>query len=82
MLFEIDALQDDSILLKNSGYGELAWTIALVHRAAQVFAIETDEDKHLIASHTSYIPSNLHFVNSEMDMPECDCVIDTQTFLK
>ena len=79
---EIDALSSQSILVKNSGIGELAWTIALVHRDAQVYAIETDEDKHLIASHTSYIPSNLHFVNSETDVPECDCVIDTQTFLK
>jgi 1-acyl-sn-glycerol-3-phosphate acyltransferase len=79
---EIDALNGQSILVKNSGIGELAWTIALVHRDMQVYAIETDEDKHLIASHTSYIPGNLHFVNSETDVPECDCVIDTQTFLK
>ena len=79
---EIDALSSQSILVKNSGIGKLAWTIALVHRDAQVYAIETDEDKHLIASHTSYIPSNLYFVNSETDVPECDCVIDTQTFLK
>ena len=79
---EIDAMEGQNILVKNSGIGELAWTIALVHRDAQVYAIETDEDKHLIASHTSYIPSNLHFVNSETDVPECDCVIDPQTFLK
>ena len=79
---EIDALTNQNILVKNSGIGELAWTIALVHRDAQVYAVETDEDKHLIASHTSYIPDNLHFVNSETDVPECDCVIDTQTFLK
>ena len=79
---EIDVLFYQSILVKNSGIGELAWTIALVHRDAQVYAIETDEDKHLIASHTSYIPDNLHFVNSETDVPECDYVIDTQTFLK
>ena len=79
---EIDTLTSQSILVKNSGLGELAWTIALVHRDAQVYAVEADEDKHLIASHTSYIPDNLHFVNSETDVPEYDCVIDTQTFLK
>ena len=79
---EINALNGQSILVKNSGIGELAWTIALVHRDMQVYAMEADEDKHLIASHTSYIPDNLHFVNNETDVPKCDCVIDTQTFLK
>ena len=79
---EIDAMEGQSILVKNSGIGELAWTIALVHRDMQVYAMEADEDKHLIASHTSYIPDNLHFVSNETDVPECDCVIDTLTFLK
>ena len=79
---EIDAMEGHRILVKNSGIGELAWTIALVHRDMQVYAVEADEDKHLIASHTSYIPSNLHFVNNERDVPECDYVIDFQTFLK
>ena len=79
---EIDALKSKDIVLKNSGIGELAWTLALVHRDAQVYAVECDEDKHLIASHTSYIPENLHFVNNEADLPECDYIIDTQTFLK
>ena len=77
---EIDALTSRSILVKNSSIGELAWTIALVHRNMQIYAVEADEDKHLIASHTSYIPDNLHFVNNETDVPEYDCVIDTQTF--
>ena len=79
---EIDAMEGQNILVKNSGIGELAWTIALVHRDMQVYAMETDEDKHLIASHTSYIPDNLHFVSNETDVPECDCVIDAKTFLK
>ena len=79
---EIDALQHNSILLRNSGYGELAWTLALVHRDTQVYAVEADEDKHLIASHTSYIPDNLHFVLEGQALPECEQVIDTQTFLK
>ena len=79
---EIDAMEGHSIWVKNSGIGELAWTIALVHRDIQVYAMEADEDKHLIASHTSYIPDNLHFVSNETDVPECDCVIDAKTFLK
>ena len=79
---EIDAMEGQNILVKNSGIGELAWTIALVHRDIQVYAMEADEDKHLIASHTSYIPDNLHFVSNETDVPECDCVIDAKTFLK
>ena len=79
---KIDALNSDGILVKHSGLGELAWTIALVHRDSQIYAFEPDEDKFLIASHTSYIPDNLHFVNSESDLPKCDYVIDTQIFLR
>ena len=79
---EINALEGQSILVKNSGIGELAWTIALVHRDIQVYAEEADEDKHLIASHTSYIPDNLHFVLDEQELPTCEQTIDTQTFLK
>jgi len=79
---EIDALNCQSILLKNSGIGELAWTIALVHRDTQVYAMEADEDKYLIASHTSYIPDNLHFIPDGQELPNCEHVMDTQLFLK
>ena len=79
---EIDALQGESIMVKNSGYGELAWTLALVHRDKQIFAVETDEDQFLLASHTSYIPENLHFVRDEGEIPSCNQVIDTQEFLR
>ena len=79
---EIDAMNYQSILLTNSGLGELAWTIALVHRDTQVYAVEADEDKYLIASHTSYIPDNLHFLSSEQELPNCEYSIDTQMFLK
>ena len=79
---DIDALKQQSILVQNSGIGELAWTIALVHRDTQVYAVEADEDKHLIASHTSYIPNNLHFLSSEQELPNCEYSIDTQLFLK
>ena len=79
---EIDALNHDSILMKNSGLGELAWTLALVHRDTQVYAVEADEDRHLLASHCSYIPENLHFVLDGQELPNCEYCIDTQTFLK
>lgn len=61
----INSLKDKEITISGSGYGELAWTIALVHRDTQVYAHEADEDKFLIASHCSYIPSNLHFIKDE-----------------
>jgi len=78
----IDALQGESILLKNSGYGEFAWTMALVHRDKQIYAIESDEDQFLLASHTSYIPENLHFARNEAEVPACNLIIDTQEFMK
>ena len=78
---EIDAWNYESILVKNSGLGELAWTIALVHKDTQVFAVETDEDKYLIASNCSYIPDNLHFVRDEAEVPNCDFTMDKQNFL-
>ena len=50
--------------------------------AAELLAMEGDEDKHLIASHTSYIPDNLHFVLEGQTVPGCEQTIDAQTFLK
>ena len=79
---EIDAMHYQSIAVKNSGLGELAWTLALVHRDTPVFAFEADEDKYLIATHCSYIPDNLHFVRQESELPPCDYLIDNQIFLK
>ena len=79
---EIDALQHESILLNNSGYGELAWTMALVHRTMQVYAMEPDEDKYLVAAHTSNIPENLHFLRDGEAVPQCENSMDCQAFLK
>ena len=79
---EINSLNYNSIAITNSGFGELAWTIALVHRDTQVYAFEADEDKHLIASHCSYIPSNLHFVKDDKILTTYDYLIDNQLFLK
>ena len=79
---EIDAMNTKSLLIQNSGYGELAWTVALVHRDAQIYAVEADEDKFLLASHCSYIPENLHFLQQGDAVPQCEYVIETQEFLK
>lgn len=79
---EINSLNYNSIAITNSGLGELAWTIALVHRDTQIYAFEADEDKYLIASHCSYIPNNLHFVKDDKVLTIYDYLIDNQLFLK
>ena len=78
----IKSLNFNSIAITNSGYGELAWTIALVHRNTQIYAFEADEDKHLIASHCSYIPDNLHFINDDRILTKYDYLIDNQSFTR
>jgi len=79
---EIDALDCSSLVINNSGYGVLAWIVALVHRNTQVYAIEADEDKHLVASHCSYIPNNLHFMHNGETLPDCEHIIDCQSFIR
>ena len=79
---EINSLNHNSIAITNSGFGELAWTIAMVHRNTQIYAFEADEDKYLIASHCSYIPSNLHFVKDDKILTSYDYLIDNQSFLR
>ena len=55
-------MDQKTITIQDTGYGELAWTIALVHRDAQVYAVQKDEDRYLLASHCRSIPENLHFI--------------------
>ena len=78
---EINAFNYNSLAITHSGFGELAWTIALVHRDTQIYAFEADEDKYLIASHCSYIPNNLHFVKDDKVLTTYDYIIDNQSFL-
>ena len=78
---EINAFNYNSLAITHSGFGELAWTIALVHRNTQIYAFEADEDKYLIASHCSYIPNNLHFVKDDKVLTTYDYIIDNQSFL-
>lgn len=79
---EIDAFKEKSITVLNSGIGELAWTMALVHRDAEIYAVENDKDQYLIASHSSYIPDNLHFFQRSDNVPSTEITIDSQVFLK
>ena len=79
---DINSLDYNSIVITNSGFGELAWTIALAHRDTHVYGFEADIDKYLIASHCSYIPENLHFVNDGEVLTKYDYSIDSQSFLK
>lgn len=79
---EINALRYNSIAITNSGFGELAWTVALAHRDIQIYAFEADHDKFLIASHCGYIPENLHFVNDSKVLTKYDYLIDNQLFLR
>ena len=79
---EINALNYSTIAITNSGYGELAWTIALVHRESQIYAFEADDDMYLIASHCSYIPENLHFVKDDKILTKYDYLIDNQLYIR
>lgn len=79
---KINSLNYNNITIINSGYGELAWTIALVHRNTQVYAFEADEDKFSIASNCSNIPENLHFIKDDKVLTKYDYLIDNQLFIK
>ena len=67
---------EKDVIIMNSGYGEFALMLALCHPEKNVFAIESDEDKYLVAKHsseqiaknlihlhasdTNYMTSNMH----------------------
>jgi 1-acyl-sn-glycerol-3-phosphate acyltransferase len=56
----------------NSGQGEIAWLMALVHHDIEVHAYESDNDKHLIASHCTDTPKNLHFhLSTGNELTDC-----------
>lgn len=56
---------DKTIVIPDSGQGEIAWIAALTHPDHEVYAYEPDEDLHAIAINTYGIPSNLHFINQQ-----------------
>lgn len=76
-----------SVWVTNSGQGEVAWLLALVHKEIKVYAFEQDTDLHLLASHTTGIPSNLYFICRAGDehpenYPAPDVVIDAASLTR
>lgn len=59
----IDALDGESMEIRDAGCGVEALLIALRHPQMQITAYEADEDKYLTASRCAVIPTNLHYIN-------------------
>jgi 1-acyl-sn-glycerol-3-phosphate acyltransferase len=51
---------DGRILVVNSGYGEFAFLLALVHRQCRVTTVERDDDRVALARACAGLPPNLH----------------------
>ena len=59
---EIDALQGESLEIREAGCGVYALLVALTHPLMQVTAYEKDEEKYLTAVRCQDVPDNLHYV--------------------
>ena len=57
----IDALEGESLEIRNAGCGVEALLIALTHPEMKVTAQEADEEKHLTATLCSVRPTNLYY---------------------
>lgn len=66
--------------LTNIGRGEAAWLFALSNPTVRFYASEADESLFQIASNTSFIPNNLHFISGGEE-PATDCTIDIKDLL-
>ena len=55
----IKALDENTIIIENNGYGVYSFLYALVNKNKQVIAIDEDEDKVAIAGSCAGIPENL-----------------------
>lgn len=55
---------DSTIVIPDSGYGEVAWVAALAYPQHEVYAYEKDEEKYAVAVNISHRPQNLHFINA------------------
>lgn len=62
---KVDALQGDSLEIRDAGCGVYALLMALAHRKMQVTAYEKDEEKYLTAVRCTAVPDNLHYVYEE-----------------
>ena len=59
----IDALEGESLEIRNAGCGVEALLIALRHPDMTITAHEADEEKYLTATRCAVIPTNLHYLN-------------------
>ncbi|MDR1553772.1 MAG: 1-acyl-sn-glycerol-3-phosphate acyltransferase [Prevotellaceae bacterium] len=57
-------INENTVLIRNSGYGVFAFLYALVHKDVQVIAVEEDEDKTAIAKSCAGLPDNIKFYNN------------------
>ena len=58
-------ISEDTIFIKNCGYGEMALMMALVHPNKQIIALETDQDKITIAKYAAEgLVSNLVYTEN------------------
>ena len=68
--------------LTNAGQGEAAWLYALTNPTVRFYAFEEDESLFQIASNTSFIPNNLHFISKDAEeIPDAECSIDLKATL-
>jgi 1-acyl-sn-glycerol-3-phosphate acyltransferase len=65
------------ILIKNCGYGEMPLMLSLVHKKAQITAIEADPDKLDLAANCSSVPANLNYAYSidDVDIEQFDRIV-------
>jgi len=79
---QIEALKDaKKIKILNCGYGEFPLLTSFVLKHADIYALESDEDKFSLAKNCNSIPHNLHYIeDSEAFDIEYDCVIDMNKF--
>jgi len=76
-----------TVQILNSGQGEFAWLLALVHKDVEIYAFERDNDSYLLASHGIDIPKNLHFIHQENEsssLPDLsvDLTIDLESIFE
>ncbi|MDL2231546.1 1-acyl-sn-glycerol-3-phosphate acyltransferase, partial [Porphyromonadaceae bacterium OttesenSCG-928-L07] len=70
-----------NIYVINSGQGEFAWLLALVHKEINIYAYEANEDYHWIASNGVNIPENLHFIQQNPITGDEEVIIDVESII-
>jgi len=56
---KLEELKENTVLIKNNGYGVYSFMYALSHKDKQVIAIEEDDEKVAVAKNCTGIPKNL-----------------------